>query len=91
MKSLLILSLLISFLFSASAFAATIKEVEGQLFDEIKLAKQNYQRQYENITKQRNKLLAQLATQEGELKKLSVKAKLITRVKDEQNPFIVWH
>lgn len=85
MKSLLILSLLISFLFSASAFAATIKEVEGQLFDEIKLAKQNYQRQYENITKQRNKLLAQLATQEGELKKLSVKAKLITRVKDEQN------
>lgn len=85
MKLLIVLSLLSSFLYSLSVNSTTIKEVETELLNEIKKANKSYQSQYESVSKQRNKLLAQLAKQERELKKLSVEAKLITRVKDEQN------
>jgi len=85
MKLALIVNLFVCFLFSANSLAATIKQVEIELLGEIKQARQHYQSQYENITTQRNKLLAQLAKQERELKELSVEAKLVTRIKDEQN------
>ncbi len=85
MKALLTLSFFVSFLCSATLMAATLNTVEKELLNEIKQAQQHYQHQYESVTKQRSQLLAQLAKQERELKKLSVEAKLITRIKDEQN------
>ncbi len=85
MRFLLILSLLISLLHATSAIAATLNSIEKELLNEIKQAEQTYQDKYQNVTKARNTLLAQLAKEERELKTLSVEAKLITRLKDEQN------
>jgi biopolymer transport protein ExbB len=85
MRFICLLCFLIGLLQSTISVAADINTVEAELLKEIKHAKQNYQQQYKSITKQRKELLTKLAKYESALKSLSVEAKLITRVKDEQN------
>lgn len=84
MKAISSLLLIISITFSFIA-KADINAVEAELMKEVKHANKVYQQQTKIIANERRKLLKQLATQEQQLKKLSVEEKLITRAKDEQN------
>ncbi|MFT5759633.1 MAG: biopolymer transport protein ExbB [Alteromonadaceae bacterium] len=77
---LFVISITLSFLVQAD-----IDAVEAQLLDEVKHANKVYQKQTKKIANERRQLLKQLASQEQQLKTLSVEEQLITRSKDEQN------